>query len=105
MEIRYYYIYDDRVEIHHPLYCRNHRWKTIENKDIIRVEYSPGSRGDGPKIFILKKERRGLSWLKRSGFEVKKIEDKKTVLNHFYKLNIPIKNYSNREEDQQLIDK
>ncbi len=103
-EVRYVYIYDDRVEIHHPFYHKRFKWSILYNQDIMKVGFSGGGN-DGPEIFIVKKKRRGLFGLKRCGFIVLKIEDRKIVLNHFNKLNIPIKIYSEAIENQHLIDK
>jgi hypothetical protein len=103
-EIRYFYIYENRVDIYHPLY--HHKWKTIYNQDILRIHYSGGGAigVDGPEIFILNKKKRFFLPVK-NGFIVFNVEDKKKVLNHFHKLNIPIKIYSQIEEDQYLIER
>ena len=104
-EVRYIYIYDDRVEIHHPFYHKRFKWEIIYNQDIMKIQFTGTTGMDKPEIFIVKKKRRSFFGLKRRGFNVFKIEEKKTVLNHFYRLNIPIKIYSEAEENQHLIDK
>lgn len=106
-EVRHFYIYDNRVEIHHPFYSKRFRWEIIYNQDIMKIQFSGGgAKGmEGPEIFIIKKKRRVFFSLKKKGFLTKKIEDRKIVLNHFNRLNIPIKIYSEAEEDQHLIDK
>jgi hypothetical protein len=103
-EIRYFYIYENRVEIYHPLYY--HKWRTIYNQDILKIVYSGGGAigKDGPGIFIIIKKI--IFFLPaKNGFIVFNVEDRKKVLTHFHKLNIPIKIYSQAEEDQHLIEK
>jgi hypothetical protein len=94
-EIRFFYIFDDHVEIYHPLYIKKFKWLIIKNQEIKGLILRNSI--DGSEIVITSNKRRS--------FLVNEIEDKKKILNHFYKLNIPIKIYSQAEEDQHLIER
>jgi hypothetical protein len=99
-------IYEDRIEVKHRLYFKKYRCRMFYNKEIIEVRLvSAGGRGAESPGFRIITSKRGLIKTRKIFCYVNKLEDRKKVINHFYNLFIPIKIYSNREEDQHLIER
>ena len=99
------FIYEDRIEVKKWIFFKKHHYHIFYNEEIKEVRLVPGGKGEDAPSFQILTSKKGSIKVRKNICYAKKLEDKKKVINHFYNLYIPIKIYSQDEEDQHLIER